>query len=356
MFGSKPATGGLFGQSSSNQQGTGLFGAKPVSNTGTTGGGLFGNTQNTTGTPQFGQATQPGTSSNTFSQGNTAAQSQPQQPSFGGSGLFGNNNNANNNNTNSSTSNTLFGSAPKPTTSLFGNTQQPAQSAPAAAPPMFGQKPAFGQAFCQSQQQQPQQQQLQPQQPIITPFTRPSDLPEAVQKELENTDNYIRQQVQLSEDLSHVIPEQETLITSVPRDVQLLRFKLTSAKETLKFDDGQLAKLKRLVDTDATDAELLAEVTNQPRKYDRLMPYFRQIIDRESQIDQLALAMRDVQQAVTAEEFGKRVTYDDQGLQALPDALKEEYVYFMSLSDRVAELHRHIEERQDGETEEMQMY
>lgn len=315
-FGSNPnapPTGGLFGAGANASNNAapvgGLFGA-PTSNTGANSGsgGLFGNRG---GVKSAGNGL--------FAAPNAAS-------SGGGGGLFGN------------PGNTGANQAPG-SGGVFG--QQPAANITSGSGSVFGASTGGNSAAAAA--------------PVITPFTRPSDLAENLQRELENTDLYIRQQAQLCEDIHHALPEHRTLVTSVPRDVQLLRFKLAYAKETIKYDDNRLATLKPLVDRDYADAELLTQVTKQPRRYDRLLPYFRRSIDCKDRLEQLALAMRDVQQVVSAEEFGKRVTYDEHGVSLLPRALEEEYRYFMSLSDQVADLHRRIEDKGEVETfEEMQ--
>lgn len=336
MFGAqKPASGGLFG--TSQTQSSSPFGAKAPNTTAT--GGLFGsainNNNNSTQGSQFGQSNQLGQTTSLFgqtqqAQTQPAGQAQNSSGSTFGSG-FGNNSETwglLNNKPASGPLNNAFSSFSRATTNPAGTLQPQAPLSQASTEHM----------------------------PVITPFTRPSDLSDAFQKDLENMNSYIRQQTQLSEDLEHAIVDHRSLVTSIPRDVQLLRFKLTSAKETLKFDDCQLAKLKQHLDADSRDTELLTDVTNQPRKYDRLLPYFGRMASCEARLDQLTAAMRDVQQAVTAEEFGNRITYDEHGLRALPRAMREEYMYFMSLSDKVAELHRHIKDEGEGEAlEEMQI-
>lgn len=354
LFGSsQPSQPSLFGQNSQpQQQQGGLFGqnnqqqAQPQQQ-----GSLFGNNSQTQGSSLFGNNTSSTTQSG---------------------GLFGNANNANNN----TQSGGLFGQGaqqqqqqPQQSGSLFGQSNNNAQGSGGlfgASKPLFGGTttsnavaPANNSAApfsLTTQQQQQQQQQPQSQLPAITPFTRPGDLPEQFQKELEKMETYIRGQQQLSADLRQATIDHRELVESIPSDVQLLRFKLTSAKETLRFDDEQLAKLKGSVDQGYSEGELLADVINQPRKYDRLLPYFYKKIDCENRLEQLSLAMRDVQQVLTAEEFGKRVTYGPKGVAALPGALKEEHLYFMSLSDRVAELNRHIKENKEtGDLEEIRL-
>lgn len=339
MFGAQNTTnGGLFG--ASQTQSSSPFGTKVPGAAGS--GGLFGsantsnnNNINNAQSSPFGQSTQPGQSSSLFGQPQQpptqpAGQAQANSGGLFGSG-FGNN---------TGTSGFLNSkSASGPTNNTFSSLNRTGQN-----------------AINTSQSQAPFTQASAENLPVITPFTRPSDLSDTFQKGLEDMNSYIRQQTQLSEDLQHAIVDHRSLVTSIPRDVQLLRFKLTSAKETLKFDDGQLAKLKHHLDVDSRDTELLTDVMNQPRKYDRLLPYFGRMASCEARLDQLTSAMRDVQQAVTAEEFGNRITYDEHGLRALPQAMREEYMYFMSLSDKVAELHRHIKDEGEGEAlEEMQI-
>ena len=122
LSGSKPATGGLFGQSTQPQQQVSQFGTTVTNNNNNNTGGLFGNTNN--GTNNTGSTLGGGLFGN--------------KPSTTSGGLFGNNNNttsgttgglfgnSNNNNTTSGTTGGLFGNSNNNTTSgttggLFGN-------------------------------------------------------------------------------------------------------------------------------------------------------------------------------------------------------------------------------------------
>ncbi|KAL4003183.1 Nucleoporin autopeptidase family protein [Acanthocheilonema viteae] len=163
IFGSKPASGGLFGSSTAaspfgqTQTSTGLFGAKPSTGFGTQSSSLFGGPAFSTTTPSsspftFGNSTQPATS--TASTGlfgakpstsgfgafgtSTSTASPFGAQSTGGlfgskpvaGGLFGSNTGSLFGQAVPSSTPSLFGStAPKPTNSLFGST---------AAQPVFG--------------------------------------------------------------------------------------------------------------------------------------------------------------------------------------------------------------------------
>ncbi|CAK9436424.1 uncharacterized protein LODBEIA_P09820 [Lodderomyces beijingensis] len=170
-FGAKPAStgGGLFGNNSQPNTGTSMFGNNAQSNTGTN---LFGNQQSNTGTSGGGLF---GASANKPpATGTTGGLFGSQQPSTGG--LFGNNQRA----TTGTTSGGLFGnnqsSATNTTSGLFGN--KPSTSTGGGG--LFGSSTnsqgggggLFGQnttntggagLFGQQQQQQPQQQQQQSQ-------------------------------------------------------------------------------------------------------------------------------------------------------------------------------------------------
>ena len=120
LSGSKPATGGLFGQSTQPQQQVSQFGTTVTNNNNNNTGGLFGNTNN--GTSNTGSTLGGGLFGN--------------KPSTTSGGLFGNNNTTSgttgglfgnsNNNTTSGTTGGLFGNSNNNTTSgttggLFGN-------------------------------------------------------------------------------------------------------------------------------------------------------------------------------------------------------------------------------------------
>jgi hypothetical protein len=120
-FGVGSSTGGLFGQPTQQQNGTGLFGQQPAQPAATGFGasgstGLFGQQQPATGTTAFGQPAQQSTG---FGAAST------------GTGLFGSN----------TQSTGLFGQTPQAqqTGGLFG--QQPQQQGQTG---LFGQQPAAG--------------------------------------------------------------------------------------------------------------------------------------------------------------------------------------------------------------------
>ncbi|KAK4554732.1 hypothetical protein LTR86_008234 [Recurvomyces mirabilis] len=114
----KPATGGLFGNTATQNTGGGLFGnannnaqqasSNPFGQSGTTGGGLFGNnSQQTQNKPAFGNFGQTNNTTNSFGAGNNNT----------GGGLFGNTNQQQN-----TTGGGLFGNQNKPAAGgLFGN-------------------------------------------------------------------------------------------------------------------------------------------------------------------------------------------------------------------------------------------
>lgn len=371
-------TGGLFGQTQTQQPGSSLFGQSNTQPAQT--GGLFGQsaTQPTQTGGLFGQSsTQPAQSGGLFGQSST-------QPAQTG-GLFGQSQPASQNTG-------LFGQAAKPATGgLFGSAQ-PAQTAQtgqsgglfgssntATTGGLFGAKPATGGLFGnttggtglfgaqqQTQQAAPSlfgnaaQPVAAPAQPLnVTPFTRISDLPEQYQKEIEAVDSYITTQIRISDEIASRQEEHKTMVTSVPRDASLLLHKLKTAVEALVFDDSRLRELKEKVRATAGEAEHAFDAFNNlsastpagllqqrvDRRNESFLPYFadRYNIFADT-IDQLAAAIRDVNNAVADLERqgpdGPRTTTDPQ---QIAPTLRDEYAYFMSLSDRVAELHQSVE-------------
>ncbi|ANB12143.1 FG-nucleoporin NUP49 [Sugiyamaella lignohabitans] len=412
LFGSNNAAGagtgtGLFGSNTQAQSTGGLFGTKPAATTGT---GLFGNnTTNTatTGTGLFGQPQQQQQQQQTTSLfGQPQQQQQPQQQAT--TSLFGTNTQQQQQQPQQTTSlfgqpqqqqqqqpqTSLFGAAPAATTAqkpLFGGLNTPAApttstglfgsatNTSTTARPLFGGgltqpstgTPSFGlgSSFQTPQQQQQQQQQLQQPTQEITLLTRPSDLPEAAQKELEALNDYITSQGRVCEELKANQDSQDEMIRSIPRDVELLTRKLSTTKEALKYDDRVLTNIKKLAETAVHDAELCFQLLgnirglsggqsllsnstygNNPaagaaklggRKVDQLAPYFNHKIEEfGNRLHELAAIITEVEKGVDAAELDSVDGYAN--VNNIVAALQEEYQLFMSLGNRVAELHHDV--------------
>ncbi|KAK9480658.1 hypothetical protein V1514DRAFT_325068 [Lipomyces japonicus] len=411
MFGSTSQTSSLFGTPAkpAATTTTSLFGTpqqpqqqqqqqQPLQST-----GLFGNNTNVTGANSLFGTTATSSSSSSTQQGSTPAFS------FGSStttpNLFGGSGTTNQNATTSGTGlgPSLFGSAntaplAQPTTSLFGSsTTKPAGAAPslfgnttAAAPApntnLFGStaggtaaaNPAgglfgtgapttgglgtslFGASTNQQQQQQQRQQQQQQQlqlqsqqqQVQLTSLTRHSDLPEPAQKELDEVDKYITQQIEISEDLSARKETRQELLQSVPRDVEVILRKLTTTNHALANDVASMTLLKSVVDVSTEDVQLCLQLIQQLRipgarlpPGDPLLAYFERLaIELQAKIDDYKTVLQEVDGAVDGIEReiidGRAST--GAGAEAVLQALREEYAVFMSLGNKVAEVHHSV--------------
>ncbi|KAK9390230.1 hypothetical protein V1515DRAFT_583307 [Lipomyces mesembrius] len=340
VFGAQPGTTttGLFGAPSqqTNQPSTELFGNKTAT---TNTSGLFGSTTNTssgapsfsfgatapaaqsTGTGLFGASTNTGTGP--FGGSTTSAPSlfsNPSAPTTSSANLFGN--------PQGSTNIGAFGANPNATSNLLGGS-------------LFG-KPA---AATQPPQQQPQV----PQQ--ITSLTRYSDLPGSAQKELDEIDNYINKQIEISEDLKARKNSWQDELQSVPRDVEVVMRKLVTTHQALSNDLVATTSLRTIVDTATQDAQLCIQILQQLRipgarlpPGDPLLAYFeRHATELEKKIADYKGVLGDVDHAVDGLE---REILEGQsaggGAEGVLRALREEYAVFMALGNRVAELHHAV--------------
>ncbi|KAH7163555.1 hypothetical protein B0J13DRAFT_538802 [Dactylonectria estremocensis] len=269
LFGGAAKTGGLFGQPATTAPTGGLFGqaAPTAATTGTTGGGLFGNTAaaNTqpaqTTTPSlFGNAA--GGTSNTqqpaggllgakpamgslFGGGAAATQqsapasgglfgqtAQPQQQTTGG--LFGA---STAQNTQANTGGGLFNqSQAKPTTGLFGQTQ-PQQT------------PVMGQSTNQVSA-------VQINVDSIRPRTRFDDLAKPVQDEIALLDKGIMRVIKMKDEIGEFMPQHERDIEQLGRDVKFVESKFRTVQVALNNDIQTVKALQDLTKKNAADARL----------------------------------------------------------------------------------------------------
>ncbi|KAK9321943.1 hypothetical protein V1517DRAFT_277046 [Lipomyces orientalis] len=357
LFGSaaKPSTP-VFGAQSGTSS-TGLFGA-PDQQTSQQSTGLFGNKAASTNTGGLFASTNARSSAPSFSFGATASAPAAQNT---GTGSFGTSNASN-------TGIGLFGapaasttttSAPsqlnlQASTSLFGNPQASANTgftgtfgANPSAPtnPLGGSflgKPAATTQPLQQQQQVPQQ---------ITSLTRHSDLPEAAQKELDEIDNYINKQIEISEDLKARKETRQDELQSVPRDVEVVMRKLVTTHQALANDLVATTSQRAIVDTTTQDAQLCIQILQQLRipgarlpPGDPLLAYFeRHAMELEKKIADYKNVLGDVDRGVDGIE---REILEGQsagaGAEGVLRALREVYAVFMALGNRVAELHHAV--------------
>lgn len=317
---------GLFGNTGTNTNTGGLFGSGNTG-TGTTGGGLFGSK------PSGNTAT-----SSLFGQNNTTTNQ---------GGLFGN----------SGTSGGLFGSKPAGS-SLFGNTSA---AGPAVGGSLFG-------------SQQPVQQQSALQsigQLGITPMTKIIDLPPQLRQEIEQLDQYIQRQVQISQHLKADTSEHKELIDSIPRDIAYLLKTESLASQSLTEDLKKISSIKEITDQSIADTQTFSMILQQlltpgskissieldkffhhriQLYQDKLDDYFRVLSDIESAVNGIDT---DV---LGAHPNSSWLTKGDEsseyldifaiktGINAVVSTVIEEFSLFMDTAERVAQIHQRVKE------------
>lgn len=343
--GTSTGSGGLFGNSNTGTTGGGLFGSSNTGTTGTTGGGLFGKTGTTTGATGgglFGSKPAGGSTGTSLFGQNTNANTQ------GSNSLFGNS---------TGTGGGLFGSKPAGS-SLFGN-----NAAGNAGGSLFG---------AQQPLQYQQQSALQAiSQLPVTPMTKVSDLPPQLRQEIEQLDQYIQRQVQISQHLKADTEEHKELIDSIPRDVAYLLKTESSATESLAQDLKKLSAIKEMTDQSITDTQTFAMILQQlltpgskissleldkffqhriQNYQDKLDDYFRVLSDIESAVNGID---NDVFGSDSnTKGFNKNndsTGYVDvyamkTGINALISTVIEEFSLFMDTAERVAQIHQKVKE------------
>ncbi|EDK45232.1 hypothetical protein LELG_03411 [Lodderomyces elongisporus NRRL YB-4239] len=395
LFGAKPATstGGLFGQSNTQQGNTsgGLFGSNPGATNIGTGGGLFGQNQSgTTGTSgglfggQQNQQNQPSTTAGgLFGQSNQQLTGQGTGTSTGlfgankpaSSGLFGN--------TGGTSGGGLFGNTQtgKPSSGLFGgNSSNTTQSSgglfgnntsnqsnsgglfgssntQSSGGGLFGNKPAtsggglFG--LQQQLQQQPQQQQQQQQQQVqLTAMTRVGDLPPEIKNELQQLDTYINTQHLIATTLNSDMSKHNELVETIPKDINYLQNKLLSTKQALKFDTSQLLALKTMNNEVTEDInnimQLIIQLSTPGTKLSssyqlneffikKIKNYHEMVRLYEETIAELEVVLNGLERNCN-EGFGN--------LASIIQVIKTQYALFMELCETMAQLHNEVKRLQ----------
>ncbi|KAF9776237.1 hypothetical protein IL306_005603 [Fusarium sp. DS 682] len=228
----KPATGNLFGQSTTTTTATpapgGLFGAAGATNTQQTQGtgtGLFGNAA--TNTQQ--QGTNWGPSGNTTQSTTTgtglfgqSTQNQTQQPQQTGTGLFGQ----------STATNTQSNTG----TGLFGQSQA---------------KPATG-----TGQSTNQVSAVQINYDSIRPRTRFDDLAKPVQDEIALLDKGIQRVIKMRDEIGEFMPQHEKDIEQLGLDVKFVESKFRTVQVALNNDIQTVKALQDQTRKNAADARL----------------------------------------------------------------------------------------------------
>ncbi|KAI6776773.1 hypothetical protein HG530_000718 [Fusarium avenaceum] len=260
LFGAaKPATGGLFGQSTTASTAApstgGLFGNAGATNTQqtqSTGGGLFGNTANNN--TQQGQQ-QTSTGGGLF--GNTAAnntQQQGQQQT--GGGLFGQSTqNQNQQQQQPQQTGGLFGQSTATNTQsntggLFGQSQ----AKPAASNGLFGQaQPQQNNTLGQSTNQVSA---VQINFDNIRPRSRFDDLAKPVQDEIALLDKGIQRVIKMRDEIGEFMPQHEKDIEQLGLDVKFVESKFRTVQVALNNDIQTVKALQDQTRKNAADARL----------------------------------------------------------------------------------------------------
>lgn len=333
-------TGGLLGGGASNTgaSGGGLFGSKPAGTAG--GSSLFG--QNNTTSNQGGLfGSKPAGAaggSSLFGQNNTSSNQ---------GGLFGSTNNAGG----------LFGSKPAGT-SLFGNNNTVGQ-------------PAGGSLFGA---QQPVQQQSALQsigQLAVTPMTKIIDLPPQLRQEIEQLDQYIQRQVQISQHLKADTAEHTELIESIPRDIAYLLKTESLASQSLAEDLKKITSIKEITDQSIADTQTFSMILQQLLTPDskissiELDKFFHHRIQLyQNKLDDYFRVLSDIESAVNgvdtdvlgAHPNSSWLAKGDEsseyldifaiktGINALVSTVIEEFGLFMDTAERVAQIHQRVKE------------
>ncbi|KAF5573026.1 hypothetical protein FPCIR_14115 [Fusarium pseudocircinatum] len=242
----KPATGGLFGQSTAATTttpaaGGGLFGAAGATNTQQTQGtgtGLFGNTA-TNNTQQQAHRGNLGTTAQPTTTGTSlfgqSAQNQTQQPQQTGTGLFGQ----------STATNTQSN-----TGGLFGQSQ----AKPATGTSLFGQtQPQQNNTLGQSTNQVSA---VQINYDSIRPRTRFDDLAKPVQDEIALLDLGIQRVIKMRDEIGEFMPQHEKDIEQLGLDVKFVESKFRTVQVALNNDIQTVKALQDQTRKNAADARL----------------------------------------------------------------------------------------------------
>lgn len=326
-FVAKPqASGGLFG-SSNNAASGGLFGS--ATSNAAPSGGLFGssNSNNQSTAPLGGLF---GSSNTNTSLGNTAPGGlfglSTAAPSTAGSGgLFGSNN--------ASKPGGLFGQLAPQTNTTGG---------------LFGGSTSGGLFGGQQQNQQQQQQLQQQQQPQLTAMTRVGDLPQEVKRELQEFDKYISTQHLIATTLNDDLVKHDTLIKSIPNDVNYLHTKILSIKLALKFDADQLNSLKA-VNNELTEdignvMQLIIQLSTPGTRLSSSYHLNEFFIKRIKKYRELLAIYEGVitegNEAITRLEQSCNETYGSIG--DVVQVVKNQYALFMELCESLAEIHSEV--------------
>ncbi|KAI0596786.1 hypothetical protein F4775DRAFT_593898 [Biscogniauxia sp. FL1348] len=251
----QPTTGGLFGTSASTSQpqqpaGGGLFGGASAATPSqpSQSGGLFGSTLQNQSQPQ-GQTQNTG---GLFGQAATGTT---------GGGLFGNAQNTAQP-ANTTGGNSLFGQQSQQKPSLFGGLGQQTQSqtnplGQSQQPSAMGLGGSLGIGLTMGQSTSAQ---TVPGVRIdynnIKGTTRFNDLQEDIQKSIEQIDRFIQEQVSHEREIEGIMPGHGDMLESIPNDVKFVARKYDGARSALESAAQAIDSARVLVNQDADHARL----------------------------------------------------------------------------------------------------
>ncbi|KTW32475.1 uncharacterized protein T551_00565 [Pneumocystis jirovecii RU7] len=185
----------------------------------------------------------------------------------------------------------------------------------------------------------------------ISRTSRYSDFPKEGKAFLDEMNQYITTQTQISDHLLSRTSYINELIDSVPRDVEEVSKRLDQAATALTSDISQLMSLKTTVEKDYNSAKLSKNaVDSTPMPYidsshtkDSILAYFE---DTSNEIEK-----KINNYAKTIDDIGKNLGYlekdhsEEKGNpEALLNTLKAEYDFFLALSNNAAEVHDKIKQ------------
>ncbi|MCJ1433361.1 hypothetical protein MMC27_002721 [Xylographa pallens] len=90
----------------------------------------------------------------------------------------------------------------------------------------------------------------------LRPTTRFNDLHDDIQKIIENVDNFILNQIYLSEQCDGTMPKVESAVAFIPNDVEFCARRLDTMQQALENDAGAIETGRELVEKDAAHARL----------------------------------------------------------------------------------------------------
>ena len=203
-------------------------------------------------------------------------------------------------------------------------------------------------------QQQQQQQQL----PQITPLTTVGDLPEQFRREIEQLDQYIQSQVQISDQLKAERDEHTEVIDSIPRDIEFLQNRYSSTNQALDNDLAILQDIRASTDEALHDSEnffqILQRLLAAGSKISsiELDVYFNKKVEfYKSKLEEYTRVLGEIDAAV--EGIEKYSISDLGGIDLIISTLHEEFNLFMEVANTVADIHQKVKTLSERSTGKM---